>query len=67
MSGIFSKPKTAEYTPAPGPSAPVEEATFEPGGETNEEKKKKTAKLGKKRLQVPTMTATTGTGLSTGA
>lgn len=62
MGGIF-KPKAPAYTPPPAPSAPVEEATFEPGGETNEEKNKKTAKLGKKRLQVPTTTATTGTGL----
>jgi hypothetical protein len=61
MSGIFSKPKTPTYEPAPGPSAPVEEATFQPGGEKDTDSKVKKRKLGKKRLQIPTGTATTTT------
>ena len=60
MSGIFSKPKTTSYEPAPEPSAAVEEATFKPGGEDSENDVKK-RKMGKKRLQIPTATTTTAT------
>jgi hypothetical protein len=61
MSGIFSKPKTQSYTPAPEPSASVEEATFQPGGEDEKDNDVKKRKMGKKRLQIPTGTTTTTT------
>lgn len=61
MSGIFSKPKAPTYEPAPGPSAPVEEATFKPGGEEDTDSNVKKRKMGKKRLQIPTGTTTTAT------
>ena len=68
MGGLFSKPKVSTPTPM-APSAPVEEATFKPGGEEDTDSKVKKRKAGKKRLQIPTGTASTstgGTGLSTG-
>lgn len=66
MSGIFSKPKVPE-TPLPTPpSAPIENALFEAGKNRTDEQKAK-ARLGKKRLQIPTSTATAATGVNTGA
>ena len=62
MGGIFSKPKAPAYTPPPPPTAPVEEATFQAGSEKSDEKKKQ-MKLGKKRLQIPTTTVATSTGV----
>jgi hypothetical protein len=67
MGGLFSS-KAPAYTPPPPPAAPVEEATFKPGGDNTDTNVTK-RKLGKKRLQIPagtTTTATTASGLATG-
>jgi hypothetical protein len=54
MGGILGGGSAPAPTPAPPPAAPVEEATFKPGGEDDggrADLKKKA--MGKKRLQIP--------------
>ena len=67
MGSLFKSPKPQVVAPVP-PSAPVEEATFDPGSAQSDTDIRK-KKLGKKRLQIPTgttTTATAGTGVGTG-
>ena len=59
--GKSSKPPTP--TPPPPPPAPVETATFEANEEAPDARNLKAKREGKKRLQIPTSSATTGTGL----
>ena len=68
MGGIFSSKSPPAPAPAAPPAAPVEEATFKPGGEdeASREKLQKMAK-GKKRLQIPLSGGTTAkAGVQTG-
>jgi len=54
MGGIFGGGSTPTPTQPTAPAAPVEEATFKPGGDDeNGRKKLKTIASGKKRLQIP--------------
>lgn len=67
MGSLFSS-KTPTVTPATPPAAPVEEATFKPGGEdegSREELKKKAT--GKKRLQIPLTKAAAKKAVQTGS
>lgn len=50
-------------SPPPPPPAPVEEATFQANEESPDARNLKAKREGKKRLQIPTSSATTGTGL----
>ena len=54
MGGIFGGGSTPAPTQPTAPAAPVEEATFKPGGDDEKGRKKlKTIASGKKRLQIP--------------
>jgi len=54
MGNLFGGGSAPTPTPPPPPSAPVEEATFKPGGDDDKGRKKlKTIATGKKRLQIP--------------
>lgn len=54
MGNLFGGGSSPTPTPPPAPSAPVEEATFKPGGDDEQGRKKlKTIAKGKKRLQIP--------------
>ena len=52
MGGLFSS-KTPTPTPPTPPAAPVEEATFKPGGDDKSREALKKKASGKKRLQIP--------------
>jgi hypothetical protein len=66
MGGLFGGGSSPAPTPPPPPSAPVEEATFKPGGDDEKGRKKlKTIAQGKKRLQIP-LTGTAAPAVSTG-
>jgi len=52
MGGLFSSSAPAPSLPT-APAAPVEEATFKPGGDEKGRKKLKTVAAGKKKLQIP--------------
>jgi len=63
MAGLFKSPKV--NTPVPiAPQAPIEEATFKPGGDKTDEQVKR-IKQGKKKLQIP-LVAASGTGVGMG-
>lgn len=64
MGGLFgSKPDTPAPIP---PAAPVEQATFQPGGADQTTKDMKAKAQGKKKLQVPvTDTNTAGLAIPT--
>lgn len=55
MGGSPSVPAPPPTPPSPAPSQPVEEAIFEPTADeaADKERKLKSIRLGKKRLQVP--------------
>ena len=54
MGSIFGGGSRPTPTPPTPPTAPIEEATFKPGGDDDEGRKKlKAAAKGKKRLQIP--------------
>ena len=67
MGSLFGV-KAPTVTPPPPPAAPVEAATFKPGGSDKTDTQVKQNKLGKKKLQIPNVatTATTGSGVNTG-
>ena len=52
MGGLFSS-RTPTPTPPTPPAAPVEEATFKPGGDDKSRESLKKKAFGKKRLQIP--------------
>ncbi len=52
MGGLFHS-KTPAPTPPTPPAAPVEEATFKPGGDDKSRESLKKKAFGKKRLQIP--------------
>jgi len=66
MGNLFSS-KTPTPTPPTPPAAPVEEATFKPGGDDDKSRaslKKKAS--GKKRLQIPLAGGTAKSAVQTG-
>jgi len=66
MGNLFGGSKPTP-TPPPPPSAPVEEATFKPGGDDEKGRKKlKTIATGKKRLQIPLTGGTAKKAVQTG-
>ena len=52
MGNLFGSSKPTPIPP-PKPVAPLEEATFQPGGDDEGRKELKTLSKGKKRLQIP--------------
>jgi hypothetical protein len=67
MGGIFGGGSSPAPTPPTPPSAPVEEATFKPGGDEEKGRKKlKTIATGKKRLQIPLTGGTAKKAVQTG-
>jgi hypothetical protein len=65
MGGLFSS-KTPAPTPPTPPAAPVEEATFKPGGDDKGRESLKKKASGKKRLQIPLAGGTAKSAVQTG-
>jgi hypothetical protein len=65
MGGLFSS-KTPTPTPPTPPAAPVEEATFKPGGDDKSRESLKKKASGKKRLQIPLAGGTAKSAVQTG-
>ena len=67
MGSILGGGSPPAPTPPTPPSAPVEEATFKPGGDDEKGRKKlKTIATGKKRLQIPLTGGTAKKAVQTG-
>ena len=67
MGGIFGGGSSPTPTQPTAPAAPVEEATFKPGGDDEKGRKKlKTIASGKKRLQIPLTGGTAKKAVQTG-
>lgn len=66
MGGLFGAPKAPTPPPPIPPQAPVEEATFKPGGDEESRSKLSKVAAGKKRLQIPLSKAPVKKPVSTG-
>lgn len=66
MGNLFGS-KTPTPLPPPKPTAPLEEATFKPGGDEEDGRKKlNTLAKGKKKLQIPLTKAVAKKAVQTG-